>query len=57
MKVKISYTVEVDDEFRRAINEHYGRPGLATREEVKRWYEAYGNSMDADLGVTAGEWG
>lgn len=49
MRVRITYTVEVDDGFRRAINAWYGRPGLATREEVRSWYEANGHSMDEDL--------
>jgi len=31
MKVRISYTVDVDDRFRRAINNHYAKPGLASR--------------------------
>lgn len=35
MKVRIEYTVDVSDDYRRAINLHYGRPGLATRDEVK----------------------
>lgn len=49
MKVRINYAVEVDDRIRRAINEWYGRPGLASREQVKRWYELHGLSMDDDL--------
>lgn len=53
MKVRINYTVEVDDVFRREINRWYGRPGLASREEVKRWFEAYGSSMDDDLSMQA----
>lgn len=52
MKVKITYTVEVPDEYRRAINEFYGQPGLATRDEVKAWFRAHGNSMDDDLSYT-----
>ena len=49
MNVRISYVVEVTDQTRRAINMHYGKPGLATRDEVKRWYEAQGTSSDDDL--------
>jgi hypothetical protein len=49
MRVRIAYTVEIDDVIRRAINEWYGRPGLATREEIRRWYENNGRSMDDDL--------
>lgn len=49
MKVVINYSVEVDDNFRRAINMQYGRSGLANREEVKRWFVSHGHSMDNDL--------
>lgn len=49
MKVRVTYVVEVNDDYRRAINEWYGKPGLASREEVKAWLRSYGDSMDADL--------
>lgn len=49
MRVRVAYTVTVGDDYRRAINAFYGRPGLATREEVRRWLEAFGSSMDGDL--------
>lgn len=49
MKVRIAYTVEVDDDFRRAINLHYGEPGLATREDVRDWFAAHGESASDDL--------
>jgi hypothetical protein len=49
MFVKVEYTTTVSDEYRRAINLFYGRDGLATRQEVKRWLENYGTSMDDDL--------
>lgn len=49
MKVQIAYTIEVSADRRRAINQFYGRPGLATREEVKRWYQSNGESLDLDL--------
>ena len=52
MKVFVAYTVEVDDDFRRAINMHYGKPGLAGREEVKRWFESFGHSMNDDLSMS-----
>lgn len=51
MKVRIVYTVEVDDEYRRAINDYYGKPGLANREEIIQWIKSYGDSMDMDLGT------
>jgi hypothetical protein len=53
MKIRISYTVEVPDWYRREINRWYGRPGLATRQQVKDWFEAYGNSADDDLAMQA----
>lgn len=49
MKVRIAYTIEVDDDYRRAINLHYGRPGLASRDEVRRWIMAFGTSWDDNL--------
>ena len=49
MKVRISYTVEISDDWRRQINEHYGRDGLASREQVKTWYRSFGESMDDEL--------
>jgi hypothetical protein len=51
MKVRVSYVVEIDDNLRRMINEHYGRPGLASREQVKRWYMTQGTSSDDDLSL------
>ncbi len=36
MKVQLG-TVEVDEPFRRALRVHYGKPGLATRVEVRAW--------------------
>lgn len=55
MKVKVSYTEEVPDEYRRAINRYYGKPGMATREEVKQWLRMFGSSMDDDLADSYGE--
>ena len=55
MKVRVSFTVEVDDSFRREINAWYGRSGLASRDEVRAWYEANGTSMDDDLSMAADE--
>jgi hypothetical protein len=49
MKVRIEYTIDVSDDYRRAIRLHYGQPGLATRAEVKRWIETHGSSQDDDL--------
>ena len=49
MHVKISYTVDVDDFFRRAISHHIGKTHKATRKEIKQHFEAYGNSVNDDL--------
>ena len=49
MRVRICYTVNVGEELRRAINHHYGDPGLADREAVKSWYEMNGDSCNVDL--------
>ena len=49
MKVRVVQSVEVSDDYRRAINRFYGNDGLADREDVRRWIVAYGTSMDDDL--------
>ena len=49
MRVRVQYTTSVDDDYRRAINAHYGKPGLASRAEVQRWLKEYGSSEDENL--------
>jgi hypothetical protein len=49
MKVRISYTIDVTDEQRQAINRYYGEPGLADREAIQNWYRMRGESMNEDL--------
>ena len=52
MRVRVSYTVEVDDRFRWALawNLHGDKPhGKATREEIRAHYELYGGTADDDL--------
>ena len=49
MRVRICYTAEVDDTYRRAINHYYGMPGLASRQDVKDWLEVHGSSCDEDI--------
>ena len=49
MRVRVDYTIDASDDYRRAINLRYNRPGLATREQVKRWLETHGTSQDSDL--------
>lgn len=36
MRVSLG-TVEVTDSLRRSLNDRLGRPGLATREQVRNW--------------------
>lgn len=55
MKVRIQYTVVVDRTVREEINRHYGRNGLASREEVRDWFEAFGHAMTDDLYMNADE--
>lgn len=49
MRVRVTYTVEVDDDYRRAIRQFYGLAGLATRQEVVNWLRLYGSSEDDNL--------
>lgn len=55
MRVRVAYTVEASDWFRRAIRRYYGQTGLATRAEVRRWMEQYGDSMNDDLSMAYGD--
>jgi len=49
MRVRVAYTTTVSDYYRRAINHHYGKPGLASREEVRAWLIAHGASEDDNV--------
>lgn len=49
MKIRIVQTINVDDEYRAAINRYHGQDGLASREEVRDWVMRYGESMDDDI--------
>ena len=54
MKVRVSFTVEVDDEFRKALGAYaYCRTEgtLPTRAELKDWYEFAAMSMDESVWV------
>ena len=51
MKVRVAYTVDVPEHWRRAIRQYYGKSGLATRDEIVDWLKTYGSSMDDDLGL------
>lgn len=48
MRVRMG-TVIVDREFRRRLRMYLGKPGLATREEVRSWRETNGKSCDNDM--------
>ncbi len=39
----------VSDRLRRAINFHYGKPGKASRREVKSWLWQYWHSRDDEI--------
>jgi hypothetical protein len=49
VRVRVSYSTDVDDFYRRAINNHFGKPGLATRAEVQEWLRNHGSSSDDDI--------
>lgn len=48
MKVSLG-TVDVSDDARRAINNHYGRPGLATNEQVRSYARSAFDAAVDDL--------
>jgi hypothetical protein len=50
MKVRVVFTVEVDDRFRRALRLSHNDTGLASRNEVKQWFR-----MNGDDYILAGE--
>lgn len=49
MKVRICYTVDVNDDVRLGIRAHTGEPGKASRGEIQDFYRSYGATMDDDL--------
>jgi hypothetical protein len=49
MKIRVRYTVEVDDGYRAAVRHYYGQTGLATRQELQQWFQEYGDTQDDDL--------
>jgi hypothetical protein len=53
MKVRISYTVEVDQRARRAMRHYYGIRGLATRDQIHDWFWNFGRTMDNELDAIA----
>ena len=49
MKKKCRLTFEYDEEYARAVAYHYGKDGLATHEEMRKHFQAYGESVYDDL--------
>jgi hypothetical protein len=49
VKVRISYVVNVDREYRKALNSFLGRKGIASRRDIKQWYMNNGSSRDDDI--------
>ena len=49
MRVRVSFVVNPDENFRKALRAYTGKEGLASREEIKRWYQAAAFSMDDDM--------
>lgn len=49
MKVRVAYTEDVSDDFRRAIRRYHGETGLATRKEVQDWFYLYGQSENDSI--------
>jgi hypothetical protein len=53
VKIRVSYTVDVDDGYRLAILHYSGglatKKGLATRAQVVEWFRQHGETMDNDL--------
>ena len=49
MKVRVCYTVDVTDDYRRAIRNRFGQTGKATRSEVAEFLRQNGGSLDDDL--------
>ena len=49
MRVRVSYTVNVDDHYRRAVNLFYGECGLATRKQIRDHFWLYGQTADDDM--------
>ncbi len=44
MHVRVTFTVDISDEGREAINDYLGRSGLASRQQVKQFFEDEGLS-------------
>jgi hypothetical protein len=53
VKVRVCYSEDFPENFRQAIRRHYGKTGLATRQECKDWARQFGNSMDDEMSQLA----
>jgi len=49
MKVRVCYTIEVDDRYRRAVNAWVGKNGFASNRDLKDWFRIYGESCDDEV--------
>lgn len=50
MKVRVCYTINVDDDYRMALSHQFGDHGvLASREDVKNYARNVGSANDEDL--------
>ncbi len=49
MKVRVCYTIDIEDETRRGLSRYFGKPGLASRRDLQRWLRENGESSLPDL--------
>jgi hypothetical protein len=50
MRVRVAYTIDVPDDFRRAVACYYGEHGQKlSRERLQRLFQSVGSSQDADI--------
>lgn len=49
MKVRVAYTIDVDDEYRLALAHHFGQHGKASRKDVAEYQAENGSANDSDL--------
>ena len=49
MRIRISFTINVSDDMRKAIAHYYGEPGKASRKLLQTHFYQYGHNMHDDL--------
>lgn len=49
MRFRISYVVDVDEEFLRSLRKLLGKAGIATLEEVEKHFRLFGLSKNTEL--------